>query len=93
MEWYVDKKYTIWERTYYEGTEGQFNKFVEDIKADDTLEPSGDTFYESEFLHDTMDPVPVEQNNGDATVEVFVMDSDSPFGVTHVHDNSIKKDE
>lgn len=98
MDWYVDRKYTVWERSYYEGTEEQFNKFVEEMKDEDTIEPSGDTFRESEFVYDTLDLFPLEDNKGSATIEIYkVEDNDTaPWQSTVgelVYDNSIKTDE
>lgn len=70
MEWYVDRKYTAWERSFFSGTEEEFKEFIEDLKSDDSY--TSDTgFKECEWLSEGYDPIPVEENYGSPTVEIY----------------------
>lgn len=95
FEYYQDVKCTVWERRYF--TVKARNRREADKLArkcrDKAVcfnpdEKSDDVFYrvmEDETIYDTMDLVPLEENHGSPTIEVYRKDN------TFIADNGKKK--
>ena len=81
-EYYLDSKVTIWTRSNFsvEGeTEQECNqKMIEYVQKNgnqiinESYEgENGITFYENEVLYDTEEFIPVEENDGQSTIEIL----------------------
>lgn len=86
FKFYVDKKQTIWQREHHEIEANS----VEELKAKleeitsrcgndpDAFEDELNSFDEQEMLFDTIEELPVEENDGFATIEVYLDESPMP---------------
>ena len=90
-QYYIDSKVTIWTRSNFsvEGeTEEECNqKMIEYVQkngnqiTNESYESyDGVTFYENEVLYETEELLPVEENDGQSTIEVLdVTDKSHPI--------------
>ena len=71
-KFYADKKYTIWERDYFEIDTDTKEEAIEKIKKQ--FEEEGDEFYiegETDTISDTLTFMSVEENDGQPTIEIY----------------------
>ena len=69
---YVDIKYTIWQRVHFH-KETNMNEIIELIKTgnEDSIFDEELGFMENEVLYDTEEQLSLEDNEGNATIEVY----------------------
>lgn len=67
----IQRKYTVWEEEYHsieaESQEEADEMMIKAIQEGEDI----DTFSECEIMYDTMDPMSLEENDGDSTVELY----------------------
>lgn len=73
MKWYIDKKFTTWNRIHFEGTETQMNNclYIAKMGEEDCLYDERYGFTENETLIEAQEEITVEENNGCSTVELY----------------------
>lgn len=70
---FVDFKVTVWCRAHFQD-ETDMNKIKEMLQVDDdsnTITDEALGFYEWETLYETEEKLPVEENDGQRTIEVY----------------------
>jgi len=63
---YKDTKLTIWHRTYFEFEDNISNEVIIN-----SIQNEGAEHYDSEYLLDTTEDLPVDENMGFATEEIY----------------------
>ena len=70
---FVDIKVNIWKRVHFDDNITDINSIIEALKneeIEDIFDPDKG-FKEVEFLYDTENIIPIEENNGQPTIEVY----------------------
>jgi hypothetical protein len=73
FDYYLDGKYTVWQRTYFsveaETSEEAESKIKQIVDEDDIYDETH--FVENEILFDTLEIMSVDENDGQTTQELF----------------------
>ena len=70
---FVDIKVNIWKLVHFDDNTTDINSIIEALKneeIEDIFDPDKG-FKEVEFLYDTENIIPIEENNGQPTIEVY----------------------
>ena len=94
FKFFVDKKQTIWQREHHEIKAESREELIEKLKeitnrcGDDpnVFEDELNSFQEQEMLFDTVKDCTVEENDGWATIEVYIEDGETP---EHIAANAV----
>lgn len=86
--YYIDRKYTVWERQYFESDETPENILVNLKKFKDFGNGYNERF---EIITDTFDAIDPEDNGGESTVELYNIGGELMWSNTTVDDTQVKK--